>query len=211
MNKFIDAIFEKVPEDILTENTVALLLNKGANSRYNRLKRAVGQGELIRIRRGLYLLAKKYQRRSLNLYQLAQVIYGPSYVSFESALSYHGWIPEGVYTVTSACIKRAQTFETPLGRFSYNPIPSTPFYTGVERLGNVDEGIFLMATPWKALADYVSFYKKDWVNLDPVRESLRVEEDSFKESDPSILKELATSYSSHRVQRFLKGIQKELS
>ena len=104
------------------------------DSRYGLVKRALASGEIIRIRRGLYCLAPKYQKKGINLYALAQLVYGPSYVSLESALSWHGWIPEAVHAITGASFKKAKEFTTPLGVFRYDRVPQQVFYTEVERL-----------------------------------------------------------------------------
>ena len=90
------------------------------------LKELFDKGYLIPIRRDLYLI-KNAKRTLLNCFEIAPIIYGPSYVSFESALSYHGWIPEAVRTTTCASVKRAKEFETPLGIFSYEHIPIKAF------------------------------------------------------------------------------------
>jgi predicted transcriptional regulator of viral defense system len=147
--------------------------------RYGLVKRAIANGEIIHTRRGLYCLAPKYQKKTINLYALAQHVYGPSYIILESALSCHGWIPEAVYTMTSVSFKKAKEFNTTLGVFSYNRVPQKLFYAGVERLADEEGNIFLMAKPIKALSDYVYVQKKDWTGLKPVVESLRVEEEEF--------------------------------
>lgn len=56
-----------------------------------KVSRIMAAGELIPLRRGLYL-----QDRTANPLALAPAIHGPSYVSFESALAWHGLIPERV-------------------------------------------------------------------------------------------------------------------
>ena len=102
MNKIIEYVYEHLPYDVFTDRDIAQLILRGSkDSRYGLIKRALKKSEIIRIRRGLYCLAKKYERRPLNLFSIAQLIYGPSYVSLESALSYHGWVPEGVFMTTS--------------------------------------------------------------------------------------------------------------
>jgi len=50
---------------------------------------------------------------------VVNLLYTPSYVSFDYALSYYGLIPERVYEVTSATLHAKKIFETPLERFSY--------------------------------------------------------------------------------------------
>ena len=64
------------------------------------------------LRRGLYLRDSR-----VNPLALAPAIHGPSYVSFESALAWHGLIPERVEEVVCATFKRPAEFETPVGRY----------------------------------------------------------------------------------------------
>ncbi len=62
---------------------------------------------------------------------IANILYTPSYISLEFALSYHGIIPETVYEITSVTTKATRRFET-LGKvFSYRKIKKVA-YTGYE-------------------------------------------------------------------------------
>ena len=63
---------------------------------------------------------------------VANRLYAPSYVSFDYALSYYGLIHERVYEITSATLHAKKVFETPLGRFSYRPIPMEVYTLGVD-------------------------------------------------------------------------------
>ena len=200
---------EKIPTDTFSDTTLRNMIVGSDNSRYSLVRRAIKAGHLIHLRRGLYALSKKYQRKGINLFEVAQMIYGPSYVSFESALAYHGWIPEAVYTVTSACAKRSKDVRTPLGLFSYTHIPSNQFLAGVRRAESPD-GIFLMATPWRALVDYVYANSKRWKGLKSVVESLRVDPIHFKEADFRLLEELRQATKSIFVRKFIDSIKKEL-
>ena len=210
MNKLTEKIFENAPYGCFTSQDVATLFPGSEDKRYGLVKRAIAGGEIINIRRGLYCLASKYQKKSINLYALAQHIYGPSYVSLESALSWHGWIPEAVYTLTSVSSGKSKEFQTPLGAFSYNRIPQKVFYTCIERLTDEAGNVFLMATPMKALADYVYVNKKDWAELKPVAESLRIEQEEFESVTSDDLDALIENYTSRRVQKFIKGLRKDL-
>jgi hypothetical protein len=105
---------------------------------------------------------------------VAQALYSPSYISLHSALSYHGWIPEAVYTTTSVSIERARVFHTCLGTFSYHRIPKFRFYQGVEHI-RMNDTVFLMADPWKALADYIYIHKTHWHTRAELHEDLRIE------------------------------------
>jgi len=93
MNKLTEKIFENAPYGYFTSQETAILFPDSEDRRYGLVKRAIAGGQIIHIRRGLYCLAPKYQKKKLNLYALAEHLYGPSYVSLESALSWHGWIP----------------------------------------------------------------------------------------------------------------------
>lgn len=211
MNKLTEKIFESAPYGYFTSQDVATLFGGSEDHRYGLVKRAIASSEIIHIRRGLYCLAPKYQKKKVNLYALAQLVYGPSYVSLESALSWHEWIPEAVYTITSSSLGKSKEFKTPLGVFSYNRVPQKAFYTGVEKLTDETGNIFLIANPVKALADYVYIHKKNWSGLKPVSESLRIEPDEFKSVTTDDLELLIENYISRRVKKFIKGLKKDLA
>jgi predicted transcriptional regulator of viral defense system len=211
MNKLTERVFGSMPWCQFTTQDVATLFPRSEDRRYGLVKRAIANGEIVHVRRGLYCLAPKYQKRSMNLYALAQHVYGPSYVSLESALSWHGWIPEAVHAVTSASFKKSKEFETPLGIFSYDRVPQGVFYTEVERLVDASGNVFLMASPLKALVDYVYARKKDWAGIEPIIGSLRVEPEEFEPVTRDTLGALIGNYSNSRVTRFLEGVKKDLS
>ena len=64
----------------------------------------VDEGSLVRIKRGLYCLSPKISGHDLDSRVVANALYGPSYVSFETALSMYGLIPERVTATMSACV-----------------------------------------------------------------------------------------------------------
>jgi hypothetical protein len=211
--KFIsknDPMREKIPSDCLGTTELMNLFPGSPNRRHQMVKRALAQGDLIHLRRGLYCLGERHRTGPINLFSIAQKIYGPSAVSLESALSYHGWIPEAVYTTTSVSAQRSREFKTPLGIFSYRKIPISALYTAVDIISS-GSNVFFMARPWKAIADYVFVYKKDWITLDPLRESLRIDAMLLKDSDLVELKEIEAAYASRRVSRFFKGVLRELT
>ncbi len=210
MEDFVETLKGRIPSDCFADAELAGILEGTANRRHALVKRSIAAGDLISVRRGLYCLGEKYRRKSLDLFALAQRIYGPSYVSLESALSFHGWIPDGVFSVTSVSMKRSVEFKTPFGVFAYHRIPSNPFLEGVER-HETEAGAFFMASPWKALADYVYIYKKNWRSSEPLKESLRIEKEFFRSIPVEELHRLRQIYKSLRVQNFFQGIIKELA
>ena len=84
-------------------------------------------------------------------YLLANKLYSPSYVSFETALAYYSIIPETVYSITSATTKATRDFEADGKRFRYMKIKQHTF-TGYAKTDD-----YLIADPEKALIDYAYF------------------------------------------------------
>lgn len=210
MNKVPERVFESLPWSQFTSQDLATLFPGSGHRRYGLVKRAIASSEIIHIRRGLYCLAPKYQKKSMNLYALAQLVYGPSYVSLESALSWHGWIPEAVHAVTGVSSKKSKEFRTPLGVFSYDRVPQKVFYTEVERLTDASGNVFLVATPLKALVDYVYIHKRNWIGITPAASNLRIEPEEFGQVTGNSLEALSGNYSNSRVKRFLEGLRKDL-
>jgi len=62
------------------------------------------------------------------LYYTANQLYHPSYVSLESALSRYGFIPEGVFQITSCTTLKTNSFNTPIGNFSYRHLKPSLFF-----------------------------------------------------------------------------------
>ena len=147
----------------------------------------------------------------MNLYALAQHVHGPSYVSLESALSWHGWIPEAVHAVTSVSFKKSREFKTPLGVFSYDRVPQRVLYSEVERLADASGNVFLMAKPLKALADYVYVRKKDWAGIEAVVSDLRIEPEELEQITGGMLDALSGNYCDPRVKRFLERLREDLN
>ena len=111
------------------------------------------EGALQPLRRGLYLVGAPLRTSPACLPLLANHLYGPSYVSLDFALAWHGLIPEGVAEVTSVTPRPGHLHSNALGRFSYHHLPLRYYAVGQE-LGQSADGLsFLMASPAKALAD----------------------------------------------------------
>ena len=209
MQRITEIALERSDTGVFTRPEIACWVGGSPNRHWALVKRAVSAGEVVRIRRGLYCLASKYLRQKVDALILTQRIYGPSYISLETALSYHGWIPEAVYTVTSTSLNRSREFDTPIGRFSFTSVPQRTFYVQVSRVQK-QNGSFLLATALKALADYVFVHKRDWDSARPVIESLRVDESSLASLSGPSFDELVGNYSSRRVQKFLEGLRKDV-
>lgn len=210
MSKSLEATLQHYPRPYLTDAELEVLLEGTSDSRYSKVKRLLSQGKLLHIRRGLYCLTDKvgYLIKP-HPFELAHYIYGPSYISLESALSFHKLIPERVYTVTSATGKRSKECQTTLGLFSYLHLPLENFYSEVALIE--ENGYkFFMAKPWKAICDYVFCYRKNWNSLSPLLNSLRINHEDLPVLRNEAIQLLDEYYHHARVSRFLKGVQKDL-
>lgn len=111
------------------------------------------KGELIRVKKGLYIVAPRQGSAFVSRKLIANHLYGPSYVSLESALAFHQLIPERVYSVRSVTIKRTKSYNTPLGVFDYRRISEAYYPIGVQQYESDNNTNFLIASPEKALCD----------------------------------------------------------
>ncbi len=114
-----------------------------------KIKRLVDGGDLYPVTRGIYETDK-----NVSGYCLAGAIFGPSYLSFDYALSTYGLIPETVYTFTSATFdkKKVREQENHFGRFTYRDVPSEAYPFGIV-IKEENGYVYQMATPEKALCD----------------------------------------------------------
>lgn len=117
------------------------------------------EGALLPLRRGLYLTAEPLRSAPACLPLIANHLYGPSYVSLEFALAFHGLIPERVAEVTSVTPKPSRLFHNDLGRFSYHHLPLAFYRIGQQLAVGPDNLCFLIATPTKALCDMLALCK----------------------------------------------------
>lgn len=114
------------------------------------------QQQLIRIKKGLFVVAQQEGTSPISRELIANHLYGPSYVSLESALSYHNLIPERVYRVRSVTMKRFKMYDTPLGVFEYRTVSPEYFSIGIQQQVTQDNTAFLIASPEKALCDLIA-------------------------------------------------------
>ena len=86
---------------VLSDKQLARILGGSDERRYGLINRAIEAGELIRVKRGIYVLADRLRDHPLHPFSLAQRLLPGSYISGETALSFHGWIPEVVRSILS--------------------------------------------------------------------------------------------------------------
>lgn len=165
----------------------------------------LAKGDIVRVKKGLYILGEPLRRHPFCRELLANLIYGPSYVSLEYALHYHGLSPERAETVTSVTCGRSRTFDTPAGTFSYRMIPLAAFRTGMDRVELDDGRSFLIAIPEKALADRVVAERGAGISTqkelrDYLLDGLRLDPAGLNSLNPARLVEIGRFYRSRRVK-----------
>jgi hypothetical protein len=157
-------------------------------------------GELIRVKKGLYIFGEGVSQRPYSKETLANLIYGPSAISLTYALSYYGLIPERVETVTSITNSRNKIFSTGVGAFQYCYLHPKKYAAGILLRSDDQCPSFLIASPEKALCDQLHLIDSDYVlkNLDDMDKylllSLRIDESLLVEFDLIRLKELSDIY-----------------
>lgn len=152
----------------------------------------ISKGELIALKKGMYILGDSKSSTQPSSFIIANRLYGPSYVSFDSALSYWGLIPERVVETSSVTIKASKKIRTPIGRFSYNHLP-LPYYSfGIKQVAINEIQHVLIACPEKAICDKIILSRG--VNLRSVKhtisflfEDLRIDEEALFSLDFNLI------------------------
>ncbi len=184
---------------------------KGYASPKSKLTNLIKSGKMVQLRRGLYLEASN---TNYSLKTIANKLYGPSYISFEYALSYYGLIPEAVKNVTSAIYNKNKnkSIVTPLGTFFYKYINPKIYPYGIVRIDERDNP-FIIATPEKALFDVLSKIKKYDKNVSIQQllySDLRIDSDKLAQLNIEDMKFLAPIYKKRLVSFFLDYFIKEM-
>ena len=192
---------------ILTNNMIKENLKEYSNPN-TKICREIKKGKLIKIINGLYETDS-----SVNGYLLAGSIYGPSYLSFDFALSYYGLIPEKVTAFTSATLnkKKKKVYNNQFGTYLYRDIPEKVYPLGI-RL--VEEGnySYQIASPEKALCDklYTLSPLKNMKELENVLfNDLRIDMDEFNKLNLQDIEEISNSYNSTNVSLLYRYIRRK--
>ena len=193
--------------DIIDFNQLNAALSHYAHPR-GKISAWLASGELIRVKKGLYVFGRAAAKHPYSVELLANLIYGPSAISLRYALSYYGLIPEAVHTITSITNKRNKQFSTPVGDFTYTYLPSAKYTFGIQLQRMPNNTHFLIASPEKALCDmiYLSEKKLQITSEEALEaylfDDLRIDEEAFKTLSISCIKQLADCYHHPRLTRF---------
>jgi len=172
------------------------------------------QGVIVRVKKGLYVFGDKYRRYPYSKELLANLVYGPSYVSLDYALAHHGLIPERVEALTSVTPSRSRRFDTPVGLFIYRRVPARAYEVGMVRVEGEHGQAFLIASPEKALADkIVSVRGAHIASIGEMgrflEEDLRIDVEAVRALSAERTDDYAGRYRSRRL-RFLSAVIRRL-
>ena len=165
------------------------------NGKMQKIRLLEKKGEIIRLKRGLYVTSPQVSGVPISTELIANHLYGPSYVSMLSALRYHGLIPETVYEMQSLTVKHSRSFENSFGIFRYVHCPEDYFSIGL-MWQQAGDACFVIASPEKALCDLVAHtpglnfrYTKECLTY--LEQDLRLDMDAFREMDAALFRRCA--------------------
>jgi hypothetical protein len=189
---------------------------KGLAYPRNRINDLLRQGIIVRVKKGLYVFGDRYRRHPYSKELLANLVYGPSYVSLDYALAYHGLIPERVEALTSVTPSRSRRFSTPVGLFIYRQIPARAYEIGMVRVEGEQGQAFLIASPEKALADKIVSVRGAHIASFGemgrfLEEDLRIDAGALQPLSTEKIYEFAGRYRSLRLRRlsgYLRRLQR---
>ena len=165
----------------------------------------VRSGKLVKVRKGLYALARPHRKAEPDPFVVSNRLVMPSYVSLESALHFHEIIPDVMQGVTAVTTGRVVEYETPLGRYVFHHVMQERFW-GAEFVGVARGQRALVASPEKALIDllYLTPGSDDQAYVKELRlqNSARI--------DREALGAMAERFGSKKVERALRLALREL-
>lgn len=178
-------LIQDYAEEVLTRQLVLSLLSeyKRPNDKIHEL---VKKGELTILKKGMYIPGPRANIQRPEHFLVANHLWGPSYVSLDTALSYWGFIPERVYEISSVTVKNTKVYKTEIGKFSYQHA-NLPYYSfGIRSVKLTPKQVVLMASPEKAICDKVImtsgvFLRSIKQAQEFLIEDLRIDEDKLKE------------------------------
>jgi hypothetical protein len=200
----IDDMRRAVDTDVFDYQQLMDCLQGYAKPR-DKIRAMLKAGEFVRVKKGIYVFGEDYRRGPWSHEVLANLIYGPSYISLDYALSYYGFIPERVVVVTSVTLSRSRRFETPVGLFTYRSLSCRKYSIGIDQHALEAGQHFLIATPAKALADKIwtdhRFTPRRTADFHAyLREDLRIGSDALNGIDRTLLDRIAQQYGSRKVR-----------
>ncbi len=182
----------------------------------DKIAKLIADNYIHSIKRGLYVLTNRINKYHISKELLANLIYGPSYVSGDYALSYFGLIPERVYKITSITLNRAKKIATDFGEFEYIKAKSELYDIGLTSVKGTETDSFIIASSTKALCDKIIYTKN--INIFSLKDmntylldDLRIDQDNLKEIDIEIVDSCIKSGHKQLQLDYLYQVLKEIT
>ena len=198
---------QNISREIIDYNLLMSALSSYAHAR-GKISEWLHKGELIRVKKGLYVFGPQASRNPYSIENLANLIYGPSAISLHYALNFYGLIPERVHSVTSITNKRNKQFTTPVGEFTYQYLHPKKYAIGIDIMTSSPNSSYFIATPEKALCDLIALTTKN-ISLESthefenfVFEDLRLDNIEFGKLNRERFQEIARVYANQRLNKF---------
>ncbi len=187
--------------EVFDYQTMLSVLKTYASPR-DKISNLLQQKVIIRVKKGLYVFGDGENRKPYPVETLANLIYGPSYISLDYGLQLHGLIPERVETVTSVTLGRSKSFSTPVGNFLYRKIKVTAYADGVDLVIR-SRNSYLLAVPEKALVDKLQSDRGVAIRSQKAMEqylvdNLRMELSDLAQMDPLKIQRYGLAYCSRK-------------
>jgi len=215
MQTLTERVYKLSPPGGIFDEVVVrnLFPESSVGARKQLVHRAVKHGEVLRLKPGLFCLAQDYRKSHPHPFVVAAALHSPSHISLESALSYHGLIPEAVQIVSSVTTRRGRSFNTPLGHFLFQRVPANSPRAGIKAIRVDGNGWAFVANPLRAIADLVHLRKEvQWETkgLGFLTDSMRIEEEDMSKIFVDGFEEVLESMRSKRTRTYLTRLKEEI-
>lgn len=210
------SLIKKIQTPELTTSMLIGLFSDYAQTR-KKINSLVKKQILIPIKQGVFLASEDLGLRPYSKEILANLIYGPSYISLETALSQYGFIPERIVDTTSVCLGRKKSFSTVVGNFQYHHIKESIYPLDVHMKEVAHNTFCQYAGPEKALLDFL-YLKETKGSFRHSREYFEYLIDSYRFDLSAIQKKislrkiqnLANHYNAQNVEWFASELIRRL-
>ncbi len=216
MSTLVDQIQEHgLTNENFTGRQLSEIIDGTDARRYGLVNRALKEGVLVRLKPGLYCLSNAITKTEFlpHPFGIAQAIVPRSYISFSTALRFHDWIPEAVYTtsIVTPKSKSSRYRQEVLGWFTFRPLAVNKegFLEGVTQY-RFGKQVVLVADPLRAVMDIVERNKQPWTGIDYIQGGLRVEDEDFLSLKRKDFAKLKKVYKRKSTTNFLANFEQTI-
>lgn len=136
-----------------------------------RISKLTQKGWLFRVKKGLYVISDLHSRGSLSIsqYTIVNALVETAYISFESALQYHGYYDQLLNSVSSIATKQFQ--DKVIDGYTFSFIKTLPIYFYGWETHQIDGQTVKIANKEKVLIDLIQYHRNRY-SIDLVLEKL---------------------------------------